>query len=277
MQMLATVSAALTFPAIDPVIIALGPLQLRWYSLAYIVGIIIGWQYAKKLVTDETLWRNGQSRPGTADLDDFIFWAVIGIVVGGRLGYVVFYNPAYYIENLPEIFAVWQGGMSFHGGLLGMVIAMHQFARSRDLPVWSLFDVIAAVAPIGIFFGRLANFINSELWGRVTDVPWAVYFPNGGAMPRHPSQIYEACLEGIVLLLILRAATHAGQRFKTPGFITGLFAAGYGMARFFVEYFREPDAQIGYLAGDWLTMGMLLSTPMIIGGLLIMRWAANRK
>lgn len=274
MDHLMLLQSAIAFPAIDPVIFAVGPLAVRWYSLAYIVGIVLGWIYAKRLVTNGSLWPSGKSPVSVTDLDDFLFWAVIGIVVGGRLGFVLFYAPGYYLQNPGEIIAVWQGGMSFHGGFIGTTLAMIWFARSRGLPLWSFIDIIAAVVPIGLFFGRIANFINSELWGRTTDVPWAVIFPNGGPIARHPSQLYEAILEGLLLWLVIRAATHSRKAFFAPRFVTGLFVAGYGLGRTFVEFYREPDADIGYLAGtDWLTMGMILSVPMIIVGLWLMRTA----
>lgn len=264
---LATLAAAIAFPNIDPVIVQLGPLAIRWYSLAYIVGIVLGWQYAKRLVTNSHLWGNTGSPVRVEDLDDFLFWAVIGIVAGGRLGFILFYDLPYYLDNPAQALAVWRGGMSFHGGFLGVSLAMFLFARSRGIPLFRFTDIIAAVVPIGLFFGRIANFINSELWGRETDMPWGVVFPNGGDFPRHPSQLYEAALEGLVLFLVLRIATHRFCALERPRLVTGLFIAGYGIARTCVEFFRVPDAQIGYLAGGWLTMGMVLSTPMIVVGL----------
>ncbi|WP_370318924.1 prolipoprotein diacylglyceryl transferase [Oricola sp.] len=256
---------ALTFPNIDPILIQLGPVAIRWYSLAYIGGIVLGWLYARRMVRNDRLW--GGKEPVTeADLDDFILWATIGIIVGGRLGFVLFYDLPVYLDDPLRIFKTWQGGMSFHGGLIGTTIAMFAFAWRRKLPVWSLIDIVSAVVPIGLFFGRLANFINSELWGRPSDVPWAMVFPTGGDIARHPSQLYEAGLEGIVLFLVLRVCTHNLLRLRTPRFVTGIFIAGYGLARIFVEFFREPDVQLGYLYGGWLTMGMILSIPMVLLG-----------
>ena len=191
---------------------------------------------------------------------------------GGRLGYILFYDLARYLENPADILAVWHGGMSFHGGLAGVTVAMILFARRRGFGVWSLFDVIAAGVPVGFGLVRVTNFINSELWGRPTDMPWAVVFPNGGPQARHPSQLYEAALEGLVLFFVLRLLTHLALKLKRPGFVAGAMVAGYGAARIFVELFREPDAHIGYLAGTWLTMGMVLSTPMVLLGL----WAMLR-
>jgi phosphatidylglycerol:prolipoprotein diacylglycerol transferase len=264
----------LPFPAIDPVIVEIGPFALRWYALAYIVGIILAWRYMRALVLNDTLWTTGK-RPTPVDLDDFVLWGTLGIILGGRLGYVFFYNPAYYLANPAEIPAVWSGGMSFHGGFAGTVIAMMLFAWRRGLSLWTLFDLAGCAAPIGLFFGRVANFINSELWGRPADVPWAVVFPNAGPDPRHPSQLYEAALEGIVLFLVLRVLSNRFHLLKKPGFLAGAFACGYGVSRSVSELFRVPDAHIGYLA-SFLTMGILLSLPMILAGIAAMIWAAKR-
>lgn len=257
---------AIAFPNIDPVLIAVGPLAIRWYSLSYIVGILLGWWYARKLVSNTNLW--GARAPiSVPDLDDFLLWATIGTVLGGRLGYVLFYNFDAFLAEPSSILRVWEGGMSFHGGFLGVTLAMILFALKNKIPVWSLFDVIAAVVPIGIGLGRIANFINGELWGRASNVPWAVEFPSGGFIARHPSQLYEAALEGLVLLVIIAIAIYRFDILRKPRLATGIFVGGYGIARTIVEFFREPDAHIGYLAGDWLTMGMVLSVPMIIAGL----------
>jgi phosphatidylglycerol:prolipoprotein diacylglycerol transferase len=266
---------ALPFPAIDPVLIQIGPFAIRWYALAYIVGIFIGWWYAKRLVGNPALWGPAGSPIKPADIDDFVVWAAIGIVAGGRLGYVLFYDLPVFMANPIAIFEVWHGGMSFHGGFLGTTIAMILFARSRGFSIWSLFDVIAPSVTFGLFFGRLANFVNGELWGRPTDVPWAIVFPDAGPEARHPSQLYEAALEGVVLFLVLRILTHRFHKLATPGFVSGAFLTGYGVARTFAEFFREPDIQIGYLPGG-LTMGMLLSIPMIIVGIAVMVWASRR-
>jgi len=258
--------AALPFPDISPVIVSIGPVAIHWYGLGYVVGILFAWWYGRRLLDNPRLWQGGAAPFSAHYIDDFIVWAAIGIVGGGRLGYVLFYEPARYVSNPLDIVAIWQGGMSFHGGLVGTIIAMILFARRHRLPVWSLFDVVSAGVPVGLGLVRMANFINSELWGRVTDVPWAIVFPNGGPLARHPSQIYEALLEGLILFLLLRLLTHRFGRLATPGFVGGAFVAGYGLSRIIVEFFREPDAHIGYLAGGWLTMGMLLSTPMVIAG-----------
>ena len=265
--------AAIAFPNIDPVIVSIGPVAIHWYGLGYIVGILFTWWYAKRLLRNARLWPEGTSPMKPEDLDDFIVWAAIGVVVGGRLGYILFYDFQRYLTNPLDIFAVWQGGMSFHGGFAGTALAIILFARSRGINVWTLFDVVAAGAPVALGLVRCANFINSELWGRVTDVPWAVMFPTGGPFLRHPSQLYEAALEGLVLFVVLRLLTHAFLKLKSPGFVAGAFVTGYGLSRIFVEFFREPDAQIGYLFGGWLTMGMVLSLPMVLIGLWAMATA----
>ncbi len=267
---------ALQFPLIDPIIFEIGPLAIRWYGLAYVTGILLGWWYARRLVANPTLWGGKPAPIRQIDLDDFLVWAAIGIVLGGRFGYILFYDLARYIEYPMEIFAVWRGGMSFHGGALGTLVAMVLFARSRGFSAFSLMDVIATVSTFGLFFGRIANFINSELWGRVTDVPWAFVFPNGGDLPRHPSQLYEAALEGVVLFIILRAMIFSAGKLATPGFVAGAWIFFYGVARIIVEFFRQPDAHIGYLAGGWLTMGMVLSVPMLLVGIWFMMTAKSR-
>jgi len=267
--------SALAFPNIDPVIFSIGPLAVHWYGLGYVVGIMFAWWYGKKLLRNHRLWANNQPPMKPEALDDFVIWAALGVVLGGRIGYVLFYNFSYYLSNPLAIPAVWDGGMSFHGGILGTTVAMILFARSRGIKVWSMFDVIAAGVPVGLGVVRVANFINSELWGRVSDVPWAFYFPNGGPEPRHPSQLYEAFLEGFVLFFVLLLLVWVGKKLKAPGFIAGTFVLGYGLSRIIVEFFREPDAQLGYLFGGWLTMGMILSLPMVLIGIWAM-WRANR-
>ncbi|WP_091521121.1 prolipoprotein diacylglyceryl transferase [Aerobium aerolatum] len=262
----------LTFPQIDPVLLQIGPLAVHWYGLGYVVGILFAWWYARRLVTNDRLWGPGGSAISPVDIDDFLIWAAAGVVLGGRLGYILFYDFARYIENPASIFAVWQGGMSFHGGLTGVTLAMILFARRRGFSIWSLFDIIAAGVPVGFGLVRVTNFINSELWGRPTDVAWSFVFPNGGPDPRHPSQLYEALLEGLALFIVLRLLTHSALKLKQPGFVAGAMVAWYGASRIFVEFFREPDAHIGYLAGGWLTMGMILSVPMVLLGV----WAMLR-
>ena len=265
---------ALPFPTVDPVIFEVGPFALRWYALSYIVGILLAWRYMRLAVQKDRLWQ-AVPRPGLVDIDDFVTWGTIGIIVGGRLGYVLVYDPLTYLANPVEIFAVWNGGMAFHGGFAGTVLAMVLFARARGIPLLTLFDLAGIAAPIGLFFGRLANFINDELWGRPTDVPWAVEFPSGGYIPRHPSQLYEAALEGVLLFLVLRLMSHRFGLLQKPGFLAGAFAAGYGITRSIAEEFRMPDAQIGFLPGGF-TMGMLLSGPMIIAGIALMVWSWRR-
>ncbi|WFU62943.1 prolipoprotein diacylglyceryl transferase [Bradyrhizobium brasilense] len=264
------------FPVFNPVALSLGPIVIRWYALAYIVGIVLGWIYARSLIKKERLW-GGPAPITLPQLDDFILWVTIGIIVGGRTGYVLFYNLPFFIAHPAEILELWKGGMSFHGGFLGCVAAVMLFARRNNIPILSLGDITTAVAPIGLFLGRLANFINSELWGRHADprLPWAMIFPNGGPLPRHPSQLYEAGLEGIVLFAALAIMIRMGA-LKRPGLILGSFITIYGVARIIGEHFREPDPQLGFLWGG-LTMGMLLSVPMIIVGVIIITAAVRRR
>lgn len=256
---------AIPFPAIDPVAISLGPVAIRWYALAYIVGLLIGWRYCLALA----------GRPphltGRQDVDDFLVWATLGVVLGGRIGYVLFYKPGYYVFHPVEALYVWHGGMSFHGGALGVTIAIVLFTRARKIRLFAFSDIITEAIPIGLFFGRIANFINGELFGRPTQVPWAMVFPNGGSVPRHPSQLYEAFCEGILLFLLLFVAERLGAR-QRPGIVTGLFLAGYAVARMSGELFREPDYQLGYLVLG-TTMGQLLSIPLLIAGIAIILWA----
>ncbi len=261
------------FPSIDPVLIEVGPLALRWYALAYIVGAFAGWLYARALVRSERLW--GGPAPMTVnDCDDFALWCAIAIIIGGRLGYAVFYDPE--IADHPlEVFQPWTGGMSFHGALLFILLVEVIFAYWRNIPFVSLTDICSAAAPIGLFLGRLGNFINGELWGRPTNVPWAMVFPEAGPSPRHPSQLYEAALEGLVLFVVLAWMIRGGA-LKRRGMVTGVFAVGYGAARMFCEFFREPDPQLGFLWGG-LTMGMLLTLPVILIGIGILVMALRRE
>ncbi len=272
METLATRLAILPFPEIDPVIFQIGPLAVHWYGLAYVAGILIGWFYARRLAMNNALWRNETPAVTLQQLDDFLLWAAGGIVLGGRIGYILFYDLGSVLANPIRAIEIWNGGMSFHGGFLGTTLAMIIFARRNGIVLWSLFDIVAAVVPIGLFFGRIANFINGELWGRLSSMPWAIVFPTGGPFARHPSQLYEAALEGLVLLCVLAWFIYRRQALKSPGLVTGIFVLGYALSRIFVEFFREPDAQIGYLVGGWLTMGMLLSLPMALAGI----WAITR-
>jgi len=255
------------FPAINPVLISIGPFAVRWYALAYIVGIIAGWLYARAIIASERLW-GGRAPFPVHDFADFVIWITLAIILGGRIGSVLFYHSAHFAANPIEILQLWNGGMSFHGGVIGCVLAIILFALRRHIPVLSLGDVTAAVAPIGLFLGRLANFINGELWGRATDVPWAMVFPYGGAISRHPSQLYEAALEGVVLFIVLALLVRSGA-LKRPGVVTGVFAIGYGAARITCEFFREPDVQLGFLWGG-LTMGMLLCIPLLLAGIAVL-------
>ncbi len=259
----------LNFPDIDPVLISFGPFAIRWYALAYIGGLLIAWRYCRWLAV-----RPPQSVSADA-FDDFLLWATLGILLGGRLGYVLFYKPGFYLAHPQEILFIWQGGMSFHGGLLGMVAAEVMFARRRGLPVLALADIVAAAAPIGLFLGRIANFVNGELFGRPSEVPWAMVFPRGGPLPRHPSQLYEAAIEGLVLLLVLHLMVRAGA-IERRGTLAGAFLIGYAVARMLAELFREPDAHLGFLLGG-TTMGQWLSLPLLLAGLALVVWARRAR
>jgi phosphatidylglycerol:prolipoprotein diacylglycerol transferase len=263
---------ALPFPAIDPVafeigpLFGYGPLSIRWYALAYLTGFLLGWQVSMRLATKNT------APPTPQDYDDFTtVWAVLGVILGGRIGYVLFYQFSFYLEQPSQILMLWRGGMSFHGGFLGVVVAAVLFARARGFSALAFGDLLACVAPIGLFFGRIANFINGELFGRVSDVSWAVVFPHGGPWPRHPSQLYEAVLEGLVLFAVMMILVRQPTIRSRPGMLTGAFLIGYGLLRSSAEFFREPDVQLGFLFGG-ATMGQLLSLPMIAVGIaLILR------
>jgi phosphatidylglycerol:prolipoprotein diacylglycerol transferase len=265
--------AAIPFPQIDPVFFHIGPLPIRWYALAYMVGLIAGWLYARSLVKNDRLW-GSTSRPSVESIDDLLIYAAFGVILGGRIGYVLFYNFDYFAANPAKILAVWEGGMAFHGGLAGAALAIWLFARRHKTPALSVADICTAVVPIGILLGRLANFIKPELWGRATDLSWAMVFPGAGPLARHPSQLYEAALEGFLLLVLLFIAIRMGA-LKKPGLVTGLFGAGYGIARIICEFFREPDPQLGFLFGG-ATMGMLLSIPLIFVGIWLI-WLASRR
>ena len=258
----------LPFPAINPVLISIGPLAVRWYALAYIVGIIAGWFYARAIIASERLW-GGPAPLTVIDFDDFVIWITLGIILGGRTGYVLFYNLPHFVEHpLRDLRNCGTAACRFTAASPAASSPSSLFALQRGIPMLSLGDVTAAVCPIGLFLGRLANFINGELWGRPTDVPWAMIFPNGGPIPRHPSQLYEATLEGIVLFVVLGLMVRCGA-LKRPGVVTGSFALGYGVARVICELFREPDVQLGFLWGG-LTMGMLLCIPLMLAGIAIL-------
>ncbi|MGY9005967.1 MAG: prolipoprotein diacylglyceryl transferase [Alphaproteobacteria bacterium] len=261
---------ALPFPTIDPIIVSFGPFAIRWYALAYVAGLLIGWWMLIRIAEKPP----APDQPAVINrlaVDDFLLWATLGIILGGRMGYVLFYQGSYYLDDPLRILAVWQGGMSFHGGLIGVVLSGMWFCRRRTIPALALGDLLALVAPLGIFFGRIANFINGELFGRITDVPWAVVFPRGGALPRHPSQLYEAGLEGILLFAILWGLHFFCAARARRGFLTGAFLLGYGIFRIGSEFFREPDAHLGFITGG-TTMGQWLSLPVaIIGAWLIFK------
>jgi phosphatidylglycerol:prolipoprotein diacylglycerol transferase len=257
------------FPQIDPVLVqipvpVLGPLPIRWYALAYVAGLVLGWAYAKALVRRDQLW-GAVPHPSPESLDDLLVYVALGVVLGGRLGYVLFYNFGFFLTHPEEIPVVWKGGMSFHGGLAGAAFAIWLFARQNRVSALSVADLCATVVPIGLLLGRIANFIKPELWGRPSDVPWAMVFPDAGNVARHPSQLYEAALEGLVLLIALALFVRAGA-LRRPGLVAGVFGVGYGIARIICEFFREPDPQLGFLFGN-ATMGMLLSLPLILVGL----------
>jgi phosphatidylglycerol:prolipoprotein diacylglycerol transferase len=278
------IEAVLPYPHIDPVLIHLGPLAIRWYALSYIVGLLLGWWAAARMMREPRLWKNptfSGKPPMTPDqVGDLIVWATFGVILGGRIGWILFYGialcsvspesafcqgapghpalPMGFLTDPIRLVSIWEGGMSFHGGLAGVALAVWLFCRKNKLSLLPVADVCAVVAPIGLFFGRIANFINGELWGKPTDVPWAMVFPRGGDVARHPSQLYEAALEGVVLFLLLQFALRRLKFQERPGLLTGLFFLGYGLFRFFVEFFREPD---GPFLG-WFSMGMALSIPL---------------
>lgn len=249
----------LTFPQIDPVLFHIGPLAVHWYGISYVVSILLAWQYAIWISKHFNLTITKQQ------VDDFLMWALGGIVIGGRLGHILFFELDRYLSNPLEIFMTWKGGMSFHGGMLGVVIAILVYCRKYKISIYRFADILAAVTPIGLLLGRIANFINGELFGRITDVSWAMVFPHGGPFPRHPSQLYEAALEGLALLIILHIGWRIAVIRELPGRLTGIFLVGYGISRTLVEFVREPDT-FHHILGFDLTTGQLLSIPMILFG-----------
>ena len=255
------------YPEIDPVLIQLGPFAIRWYALAYIAGLVLGWRIMRRVCAQPPALLSPEK------IDDFLLWAALGVIIGGRLGYVLFYKPLTFLSHPLSILTLWEGGMSFHGGLLGVIVAILAFALKNGVRPFMLSDLVAIVTPIGLFFGRLANFINGELWGRPSDVAWAMIFPRGGPMPRHPSQLYQATFEGVLLFALVFAVWRLTDGRRRPGLLTGVFCLGYGLARIVGETFREPDSFLGFILGsDWLTMGMVLSVPVLLfGGGLIAR------
>jgi phosphatidylglycerol:prolipoprotein diacylglycerol transferase len=256
----------LLFPRIDPTLVQIGPFAIRWYALAYIVSLLLAWRIMRRLV---------RATPAVAtaeQADDFLTWATIGVVLGGRLGYVLFYQPGYYLQNPLSALEVWHGGMSFHGGFVGVAVATIWFCRRRAIPLLGFADRLAVVAPIGLMLGRIANFINGELWGRAAPdwLPWAMVFPNGGDIPRHPSQLYQASMEGLLLFCVVALLARRETIRARFGTLTGVFLIGYGLARCIGELFRQPDAFLGFLFAG-ATMGQLLSLPMILAGIWLIR------
>jgi phosphatidylglycerol:prolipoprotein diacylglycerol transferase len=266
---------AIAYPRIDPVAFELGPFQVRWYALAYVAALLFAWWYARRLVAGQP---QGRKTCTTKDIDDLLFWGTLGVVLGGRLGYVLFYKPGYFLlpENWIEIPKLWTGGMSFHGGLLGVIVAVWLYCRWKKLNLLAVGDLACAGAPIGLFLGRMTNFINGELWGRVSDVPWAMVFPTGGPLPRHPSQLYQGFLEGLCVFALIWIVRRRTGSLDRPGEICGLFGLGYGLARIVGEFFREPDAHLGYLAFGTITMGMILSLPLLLVGWYLIARARRR-
>jgi phosphatidylglycerol:prolipoprotein diacylglycerol transferase len=272
----------LPFPDFDPVAFAIGPFSIKWYGLSYLAGLIIGWFYVRRLLSQPSLWRDGKPPFAISRVDDLLLYITIGVIVGGRLGYVLLYEPSSYIAAPQDIFAVWKGGMSFHGALAGCAFSVWLFGRRMGVNPLSAMDLGTASVPIGIFFGRLANFINGELFGRVTDVPWAMVFPHARYLypdvepaTRHPSQLYEATLEGLVLFLVLRVMTHRFGALKHPGLVTGMFLSGYAIARSIGEVFREPHAVHAFNIGPF-TAGQVYSLPMLAFGLYFI-WRARQE
>ncbi|MGE0767164.1 MAG: prolipoprotein diacylglyceryl transferase [Hyphomicrobiaceae bacterium] len=264
---------AIPYPAIDPIAIAVGPVAIKWYGLAYVAGLLLGWLYIKRLLTTNRLWQGNLSPLPPDVADDLFAWIAIGVVVGGRLGHVTLYEPDYYFSHPLEILKIWQGGMAFHGGLVGSIVAMWIFARMKGVSAFTVWDIAAAAVPFGLFFGRTANFINAEVIGRVSDAPWAMVFPGAGPLSRHPVQLYEALLEGLVLFLILRWLTHTRYALKTPGLTGAAFLAGYGAFRMVCEVFKEDYS--GLFGTPWLTSGMVYSVPMVAVGAVAM-WVLTR-
>jgi phosphatidylglycerol:prolipoprotein diacylglycerol transferase len=265
---------AIPFPDIDPELFSFTiggfELALRWYALAYIAGLVLGWWLLVRLMRRPQLWPGNKAPMTPEQPEDLLTWMILSVILGGRLGYVVFYDPGYFLANPADIVKVWQGGMSFHGGFIGVIAGVILFTRSHRLPLLQAGDAVALAAPAGLFFGRLANFINGELWGRVTDAPWAMVFPAAGPEPRHPSQLYEAGLEGLLLGAVMWWLALKGGWLKRPGSVIGVFLIGYGLARSLVENVRQWDAQVGYvieIGSGGLTMGQMLSMPMVLFGL----------
>jgi phosphatidylglycerol:prolipoprotein diacylglycerol transferase len=269
---------AIPYPEIPPVLLPIwGPFAIKWYGLAYVAGLVLGWLYIRHLLGQNRLWAQDKPPFARQETDDLFIYIAAGVLLGGRLGHVLFYEPGAYLANPLRIVAVWEGGMSFHGGLIGSIVAAVLFARRFKAEPWSVLDTCAAAVPIGLFFGRIANFINGELWGRATDVPWAMVFPDrkSGGIERHPSQLYEAFFEGLVLFAVLWWLTHRTMALRRPGMLAGTFLVGYGLARSFCELFREPDEGHLLTLGPF-TAGIIYSLPMIVAGIWIVREASRR-
>jgi phosphatidylglycerol:prolipoprotein diacylglycerol transferase len=268
----------LPFPSFNPIALEFGPLSVKWYGLAYMAGLLLGWLYIKYLLTLDRLWPAGKRPFEPNKADDLLIYMTLGVLLGGRLGFVLFYEPGYFFHHPLDVVAVWNGGMAFHGALLGSILAMVVFSRRVGARTWSVMDLCAAATPMGLFFGRFANFINGELWGRPSTVPWSMVFPGPGAgpTPRHPSQLYEAGLEGLALFAVLTWLTHRKLALRQPGLLAGTFLAGYGLARSFCELFREPDPRHFLTVGPF-TAGILYSLPMIVAGVLIVYTTLKRK
>ena len=263
------------FPNINPVLVQIGPFAIRWYGLAYVATILLGWRYVAGMVQNARLWTHRPPPATTEQIDDLILWLTLGVIVGGRLGHVLFYTPALIWTDPLEILKTWHGGMSFHGGAIGVFVAGLAFARAKKIDALRLGDIIVAAEPIGGLLVRIANFINGELWGRPTTLPWGMVFPDAGPLPRHPSQLYEAALEGVVLFLVLRWATHGKKWLNRRGVVMGVFLTGYGLFRIALENVREPDSYMPHFPLG-LTMGMMLSTPMALIGLFLI-WRGLRE
>ena len=269
---------ALAFPAIDPVALRLGPVAIKWYGLAYMAGLLLGWHYLRRLLDTPLLWPQDKAPFSRESTDDLLLMMTVGIIAGGRLGHVVLYHPAEYLSDPMEILRIWNGGMSFHGGLAGAAIACWLFARRNGAGILSVFDACSAVVPFGLFFGRIANFINVEYWGTITNMPWGMVFPNraAGLFPRHPSQLYEAICEGVIVFLVLRWLTHSRLALKHPGWVTGAFLVSYAIARMFCEIFREPEEGAPFNFG-LVTTGMVYSLPMLVIGAMLIQRARKSK
>ena len=260
------------FPDIDPVLLHLGPFDLRWYALGYVAGILLGWRWAVYLVRKTGLWRGAQPTAKDTQIDDLVLYVTLGIIMGGRFGYILFYKPALIWTDPLEILKTWNGGMSFHGGLIGVILAVVAFGKMQKIDILRMGDVVAPCVPFGLCFVRIANFINGELWGRPTTLPWGIIFPRAGFEPRHPSQLYEAALEGVVLFLILLWGTHGAKLLPRRGALTGMFLFFYGLSRIVLEFVREPDRDMpDFPLG--LTMGMMLSVPMLLAGIALILYS----